>query len=439
MRKKTLSSKILTLLFVIFLSFSFLSLQVSGSSEDGEAKLIEDWYQLDEIRYDLDGDFELISDLTEDSAGYEELVDTEKGWEPIGNSTAGFTGNFDGSGNVIYDLYLNRTDEWSNGLFDHVEGEVKDLGLEEIHVRGDWYVGGLTGVNHGHIENTYTEGEVIGTGYDVGGLVGLNYGSMERSHSSADVTGDGARIGGLIGNHNNQDVVNCYASGEVEGNFQVGGLIGWTHFAQVSNSYAFGEVTGGGDLGGLVGQNWRGTIENSFWDMETSGQEHGAGTGKTTEEMKDVSTYTDTETEGLEDPWDFVGDPYDDDGDEDIWDIDEDVNDGYPFFPREEIEVSVDIDPDTLNLRSGGRWITAYIEASQEVDMDSVVLKNDGGEVAVEWGDDQEGVFMVKFESSEVQDIVESGEVRLTVQGNLVDGRPFIGFDTIVVVNPGRG
>jgi len=53
-------------------------------------------------------------------------------------------------------------------------------------------------------------------------------------------------------------------------------------------------VTGNSSVGGLVGAN-NGTVSNSFWDIETSGQAtSGGGTGKTTVQMQDISTFSGT-------------------------------------------------------------------------------------------------------------------------------------------------
>jgi hypothetical protein len=89
----------------------------------------------------------------------------------------------------------------------------------------------------------------------------------------------------------------------------------------------------GAAIGGLIGYN-EGTVSNSFWDIQTSGKTTSAGgTGKTTEQMKNVRTYTDVAwSKGLDSPWDFVGNPYDDKGNEDIWDINPNINNGYPYL-----------------------------------------------------------------------------------------------------------
>ncbi|GAG48878.1 unnamed protein product, partial [marine sediment metagenome] len=72
---------------------------------------------------------------------------------------------------------------------------------------------------------------------------------------------------------------------------------------------------------------------DSFWDTENSGLGGSSGgEGKPTSEMKNVATYTNTTTEGLNEPWDFVGNPNDDIGNANLWKIDGAVNDGYPFI-----------------------------------------------------------------------------------------------------------
>ncbi len=72
-------------------------------------------------------------------------------------------------------------------------------------------------------------------------------------------------------------------------------------------------------------------MSDSFWDVETSGMEESdGGTGKTTAEMMDIATFTDTETKGLEEPWDMVAvDPGESDGDH-IWNMVD--GETYPFL-----------------------------------------------------------------------------------------------------------
>jgi hypothetical protein len=112
------------------------------------------------------------------------------------------------------------------------------------------------------------------------------------------------------------------------------------------------------------------------------------------------------------------------------------------------IPATVDIDPDTLNLNSSGKWITTYIElpAGHDVsgiDVSTVTLN---GVVSAEQrptaiGDhDHDNVpdLMVKFSRSAVQSMLSPGEVELTVAGKW-NGELFSGSDVIRVIGHGRG
>ena len=112
------------------------------------------------------------------------------------------------------------------------------------------------------------------------------------------------------------------------------------------------------------------------------------------------------------------------------------------------IPATIDIDPDTLNLKSKGKWITAYIElpsgySVENIDVSTVRLIVDSDNVPAESrptgiGDhDNDGIadLMVKFSRSAVQAIINVGEVELTFIGE-VDGIPFEGGDNIRVINP---
>ncbi len=119
----------------------------------------------------------------------------------------------------------------------------------------------------------------------------------------------------------------------MSGNERVGGLVG-DNFGMVNNTYATGNVSGTEQIGGLVGSNQE-TVKNSFWDIYTTGQSSSSGgIGKSTFRMKDVVTFTHELSQGLEQIWDFVNNPYNDNGTKDIWYIDKNgqINDGYPFL-----------------------------------------------------------------------------------------------------------
>jgi hypothetical protein len=260
---------------------------------------IRDWYDLDEVRNNMAGNHRLMNDLDATTAGYEDLASPTanggKGWQPIGYwnppTASGkiFEGIFDGQGYQIRDLFINRPDEYSVGLFGAIHGSeqvgsgvVANIGVVNATVTGGNSVGALVGYSTwllsqpGTVSNCYATGSVAGN-LSVGGLVGLNLGTVSDSYCSGNVTGY-TNVGGLVG-LNDDTVSNCYSSA-------------W--------------VTGEQNVGGLVGAN-EGTVRDSFWDVEASAiEESDGGTGKSTAEMKDIATFTDTETEGLEEPWDIA-------------------------------------------------------------------------------------------------------------------------------------
>jgi hypothetical protein len=82
----------------------------------------------------------------------------------------------------------------------------------------------------------------------------------------------------------------------------VGGLVGVSEFgSSIVNCYSTGAVDGNDFVGGLVGYNYDNITNASFWDVDTSGQATSAGgVGKTTAEMKTLSTFTSA-------GWDFAG------------------------------------------------------------------------------------------------------------------------------------
>jgi hypothetical protein len=321
----------------------------SGSGTTRDPYIITNENQLQEMKDNLTAHYALGNDIDASGTLY---WNGGAGFEPVGTGDNWFVGSLDGRGYKIYDLYIYRRTNFVS-LFGSVGsgGVVENVGLENVYVVGRDYtgtvsnysysignvcVGGLVGFNDGTVSNCYSTGSVNGSGYDVGGLVGWNDGTISNCYSTGYVSGDDC-VGGLVGSNWDGTISNCYSTGSVNGSgYDVGGLVGYNFYGgTVSNCYSTGSVSGDDEVGGLVGYNFDGgTVSNSFWDIETSGQATSdGGTGKTTENMKNVRTYTDnTWSVGLSIPWDFVGNPYDNAGNEDIWGINPDVNDGYPFL-----------------------------------------------------------------------------------------------------------
>jgi len=118
-------------------------------------------------------------------------------------------------------------------------------------------------------------------------------------------------------------------------------------------------------------------------------------------------------------------------------------------FILPKILAEVDIDPNTLNVLSSGKWITAYIELPNEysvedIDINTILLneKIQPESHPTEIGDyDNDGIsdLMVKFDRNEVQKILDLGnEIKLTITAQLKDGTLIEGTDTIRVIKEGK-
>ncbi|RJR18747.1 MAG: hypothetical protein C4581_06025 [Nitrospiraceae bacterium] len=118
-----------------------------------------------------------------------------------------------------------------------------------------------------------------------------------------------------------------------------------------------------------------------------------------------------------------------------------------------EIEAVVDIKPDTINLKSRGRYVTAYIElpegySVEEIDRSTVVISGIEGDIidpalhtVGPWqiGDyDQDGNadLMVKFDRQELIPLLKVTDKTITVSGELTDGTQFTGMDKSRIIKP---
>ncbi|MFW6196344.1 MAG: hypothetical protein ACOC5D_03315 [Thermoplasmatota archaeon] len=334
-----------------------------GSGTSIDPYQISNVYELQNMSTDLNAYYILVNDI--DASATSEW-NSGAGFVPIGTSSASFRGSFDGQGYSISNLYINRPSTNYIGLFGYTEfGSIKNIDMIDNDITGQNYVAVLVGSSYwSRMEKCYAKGEVYGIDH-VGGLVGYDYsGSSNNLYATVNVSGSN-NVGGLFGGLHYATLNNSYARGNVHGVYYTGGLIGQNAVGNIQKSYSTGYVESSYS-GGLVGINWGGTILNSFWDTETSGQSTiSGGTGKTTAEMKDVSTFTNESTEGLDEAWDFVGDPHNDTATEDIWDIDSEKNDGYPYLSWQVFEEPIEVTEYTLY-------------ADQDIEIGKITVWNDG-------------------------------------------------------------
>lgn len=202
---------------------------------------------------------------------------------------------------------------------------------------GSTKVGGLIGLaEHSLLANNEAITTLICSEYG-GGLVGC-IDDVEINNCCSDGYLEGTDIGGLIGLSWTADIQNCYSTAITYGAYSAGFISNATNQTIVKKCYSTGYTNGDGFI-----NNCSADCYNNFWDKETTddflgGISDDGATGKSTEEMKSIQTYTDTTLVGLSSPWDFTSNPFMDSEDNDYWEIDGVTNEGYPFFANEYVE-----------------------------------------------------------------------------------------------------
>lgn len=226
-------------------------------------------------------------------------------------------------------------------------------------------IGGIVGqLWEATVEDSYNTGEINGvtnTCDDVGGIVGwargnalsnsaLNSPTLQRLYSTGSVSGR-SRIGGIVATCDRGELMVSHSTGAITstGSYS-GGLAGWSS-CLTSDSYSRSTVSGSSYAGGLIGgisyygvsrsystSASRGLVAfishspsasctGTFWDKTLGSATSLCGaSGKTTTEMKTVSTFTAAS-------WNFTAGSA-------VWTIDPAINDGYPFHSSAGVDVS---------------------------------------------------------------------------------------------------
>lgn len=117
-----------------------------------------------------------------------------------------------------------------------------------------------------------------------------------------------------------------------------------------------------------------------------------------------------------------------------------------------DIQAEIDINPNTLNLQSKGKWLTCHIWLPEDynvtdVNSYSIFLKFPEDEIYSDWlwFNENQNVVSAKFSRSQLQEllsdseeVLETGQAELTITGQLLDGTTFEGTDVIRVINKGK-
>ena len=145
--------------------------------------------------YELSNDLDLDTDGDGMADSGDTYWNSGSGWQPIGDTATGFSGDFDGNGYTISNLFINRTSSSTNtfaGLFGEVESgaEIEDLALTGVNVTFTGQTGGSTT----DIWVGALAGRSAGTISEVDG-----YGTVKGVQPSATGSGNDPQAGGLVG------------------------------------------------------------------------------------------------------------------------------------------------------------------------------------------------------------------------------------------------
>ena len=242
----------------------------TGTGISTDPFIIFDVYGLQAMKTNLANSYKLNGNI---NASVTSGWNAGEGFVPVGTNTTNFTGNFDGAGFAISDLYINSTTLSYVGLFGYTLGSIQNLTLTNASISGIGiagangsdgaagtsgatptaggtgtagtagsilYIGGLAGYNAGTITNVSISGTVTGTG-GTGGNSG-NAGAGGNTTSGATVAGAGGTS--LAG-----------GAGAV---VYSGGLIGYSAQGSINNSSSSAIVTGTGGTGGNSGNGGAG-------------------------------------------------------------------------------------------------------------------------------------------------------------------------------------
>jgi len=256
--------------------------------------------QLQNIGTNLSGQYALGRDI---DASETRNWNGGAGFAPLGMSFSNpFAGKLDGMNRTISNLYINRPTTDYVGLFGKSEGEIRNIGLINVYVRGSDTVGAFIGDNDGGIlANVYATGYVRAEGDPnimssgrtlfTGGLVGVN--SMKLKSGIGLVRGQ---------------IIDAFSDVIVSGNSGLGGIVGF-NTGSVERVFATGKIELTGDTsssisGGIAGTNfYDGSISNAYWSNDTTGQSTVAGLNFGQVDTASINrklTYSDLKTATLE-------------------------------------------------------------------------------------------------------------------------------------------
>lgn len=211
-------------------------------------------------------------------------------WDPIGLSSGGYNGTFDGCGYAIRNLKISRISKGSS------------LGSMYLYGSGLFGIVGKSGVvKHVNVDGVISTDETVSNNPDIGAICGGNFGIIQECFSTVQIrdfnlkstagSSGHVNIGGICG-VNAGTVKNCYAIGSFDINISsrapvcIGGICGlvYTNGSVMKNCYSAvrvkADTTAENNIGGIFGclDISQGDLSNLYTDSYYHSSLTGNGT-----------------------------------------------------------------------------------------------------------------------------------------------------------------
>ena len=212
-----------------------------------------------------------------------DLCTSDFGFIPIGTDTVAFSGNFNGQGFEIENIYVNKLN--NAGLFGVATNcIIQNLGISGNIVSEGIYVGGIVGKGmFSSFYKCYNRANITGVSY-VGGIVGHgSWGAavMEECSNYGYIYITGSRAGGVAGSYAGK-IINCNNEGNIDGE-RVGGILGSSSgVVEITNCYNKGNLKSReNQADGILGELYSDVIVNNCFNVGIISSSYASGINAT--------------------------------------------------------------------------------------------------------------------------------------------------------------
>lgn len=160
-----------------------------------------------------------------------------------------FSGEFDGQGHTIHNLYINTPETNNVGLFSKGVLDLKDL-IVTGSVSGKLDTGGIVGYLSGGRISSVTNKCAVNGYTEVGGIAGYAGGAITNCKNYGSVTAD--NITGGIAGTSDKDITSSYNFGMVTAEKAAGGITAGSS-GKISSCVNYGKISAQQHAGGICG------------------------------------------------------------------------------------------------------------------------------------------------------------------------------------------